>query len=696
MSFPGRLALWLGLAVLCLPCARAQFRLPDSMKTGGFAVGTLARSFGDVPVSVALDGSRRVEAPFMQLQFGQPLTTNANSLVLNESLEEDEVFELKRRFAATGVRPLVARVNFVANFTGNTRIFEVAEKLGVQVLVAEPPTERLDDIEKLARRYIIRVGLLTSAPDATGTRPKYWEPDFLLGQLRNRSTLLGVVADVRNLLRAGVEPAAALTKFKDRLIGVNLTGLQRADGTGAQLPLGQGQFDARGVLKTLDALGFQGFVTLAFDPGREQLESDLRQSLGFIRAEGGAILRDNMLRAASRSLTPATGLRYEVLVQGDLPEPVGVRVAADGEVWVAGRRGHVWSYRDATRTNELAGLLNVQVAGQRGLRGLELDPAFTANGHLYLYYTPMTPVGTSNRLSRFTVSGPPGARKLDLRSERILLEIPAGRSGDNDGGGLLYHPLEHVLYLGTGDGISTSETRKIFDDPKTPAQNLADPRGKILRVAPDGTVPPGPFAADSFPAAVAYGFRNPASLSHDPVTGAVYAGDVGFERRYDLEEINLLRPGGNYGWPRCVSTNANGVAVNVNTISLAECPLPEAVPPWFFYPHDSAAAVIVGPVLRPETARTNYPPALRHGMVYADFARKWIRFAQMDASAGVVTNTITLAGGLAGGTISLTLGPAGELYFTEYAGWLSGSPRDRLSRLVVNPPPTNRVAAAAR
>jgi hypothetical protein len=69
-------------------------------------------------------------------------------------------------------------------------------------------------------------------------------------------------------------------------------------------------------------------------------------------------------------------------------------------------------------------------------------------------------------------------------------------------------------------------------------------------------------------------------------------------------------------------------------------------------------------------------------MFYADFTRKWIRYAQVDSTQDVVTNTIPFARGLPGGPLAMKLGPDGGLYFTEYAGWFTGTPHDRLSRIV--------------
>lgn len=153
----------------------------------------------------------------------------------------------------------------------------------------------------------------------------------------------------------------------------------------------------------------------------------------------------------------------------------------------------------------------------------------------------------------------------------------------------------------------------------------------------------------------------------------VYAGDVGFDRRQDWEEIDQVRPGMNYGWPRCEGRNRD-------TLAETPCPLGDAVGPWFGSPHESAAAVVVGPFID-QGPPPGWPAAFSHGLVYGDFTRRSIRFAQVDRTRNLVTNTIPIATGLGGGVLGMALTPSGDLYLTEYAGWLAGSTEDRLSRI---------------
>jgi glucose/arabinose dehydrogenase len=185
---------------------------------------------------------------------------------------------------------------------------------------------------------------------------------------------------------------------------------------------------------------------------------------------------------------------------------------------------------------------------EEGLLGLAFDPMYRTNGSFYVSYTASHP----RRLvvSRFLVSHDNPLR-ADRRSALVLIEIPlydAPGFAYHNGGQLAFGPDGH-LYIAVGDGGVPEY-----------AQDLSELAGKVLRIdvrdaTPDEPYrgpPDNPFAqAAGTPETVrpevwAYGLRNPWRMSFDPVTGNLWAADVG---ESDYEEVNLIKPGRNYGWP---------------------------------------------------------------------------------------------------------------------------------------------------
>jgi hypothetical protein len=184
--------------------------------------------------------------------------------------------------------------------------------------------------------------------------------------------------------------------------------------------------------------------------------------------------------------------------------------------------------------------------GEEGLLGLAFHPDYATNGYFYVNYTAPTPLRTV--VARYSVL-PGDPNKADSLSELKIIEINQPYSNHN--GGMILFGTDGYLYIGMGDGGSGG-------DPQGNGQNLQSLLGKILRINVDTTVgtnnygiPPGnPFAGN--PTAgreeiFAWGMRNPWRFSQDPVTGYIFAGDVG---QNAWEEVDRIEVGRNYGW-RC-------------------------------------------------------------------------------------------------------------------------------------------------
>ncbi|OGO48349.1 MAG: hypothetical protein A2W34_07830 [Chloroflexi bacterium RBG_16_64_32] len=174
-----------------------------------------------------------------------------------------------------------------------------------------------------------------------------------------------------------------------------------------------------------------------------------------------------------------------------------------------------------------------------GLTGLALDPDFEMNHYLYAFLTepvePDTPVARPV-VVRFTDRDSEGVDREVIVND--LPETLPATPGFNANGNIHFGP-DGFLYLSLGD----------YDAPPL-VQNLSMPIGKLLRVDKDnGSPAPGnPLAddPDADPRIYAYGFREPFDFAFHPEAGAIYGSD---NTTVSCEEINLIEPGANYGWP---------------------------------------------------------------------------------------------------------------------------------------------------
>lgn len=184
--------------------------------------------------------------------------------------------------------------------------------------------------------------------------------------------------------------------------------------------------------------------------------------------------------------------------------------------------------------------------GEAGLLGLAFHPDFENNGYFYVNYIADAPFRTV--ISRFSVSDEdPGA--ADPESETVLLEFNQTNSLHN-AGQMFFGPSDGFLYITSGDGGPDGVVSE-------ESQDLTNLFGTILRIDVDnpdegleyGIPAANPFAGNmsGFREEIyAYGLRNPWRASIDPVTGLLITADVG---QNDREEIDIVEPGKNYGWP---------------------------------------------------------------------------------------------------------------------------------------------------
>ena len=320
-----------------------------------------------------------------------------------------------------------------------------------------------------------------------------------------------------------------------------------------------------------------------------------------------------------------------------LNEPVEFRFLPDGtHMLISEKSGTIWSVHYAQGTKEEAPFLKLEVTadGERGLLGFEIDPMFSTNGFVYVFYTTAQ---NKDRLSRFPSFDQ--GHTADPASEVVLFEA-TDEAGNIHHGGDMHIGPDGKLWWTMGDNSYRSN-----------AQKITNAHGKILRINTDGTLPnDNAFMGvpDAFGAIWAYGLRNPFRFTFAP-NGNIILSDVGGSK---WEEVNVIRKGANYGWP-----NAEG--------SCEECGY---VNPVFAYPHplDGGAAIIGGDVYTSGA----FPPEYQHVFFYADYVQRFIRYLKFDETFETVVSDHEFDSA-AGTVVDIHQGPDGNLYYlTIYPGIL--------------------------
>jgi len=230
---------------------------------------------------------------------------------------------------------------------------------------------------------------------------------------------------------------------------------------------------------------------------------------------------------------PSAQFAVTVVAEG-LAYPWSLAFLPGGDMLVTERDGHLRLIRDGILQPEpIAGVPEAFVASQGGLFDVVLDPDFPRNRLIYLTYAWGGPDANATRVARAVFDG----RSLS-NLEVLFTASPTKDTAVHYGGRLAFRP-DGTFLLTLGEGFEYREE----------SQRLSSHLGTIVRLNADGSVPAdNPFVDDdgALPEIWSYGHRNVQGLVYDGATGRMWEHEHG-PRGGD--ELNLIEPGVNYGWP---------------------------------------------------------------------------------------------------------------------------------------------------
>jgi len=250
---------------------------------------------------------------------------------------------------------------------------------------------------------------------------------------------------------------------------------------------------------------------------------------GFV-AGGGASAPAQVFHSSAGDIAVHTAAK-------GLDHPWALAFLPDGRVLVTERPGRMRIVgKDGTLSPALAGVPSVFASGQGGLHDVVLDRAFAQSHTIYFCYAEPVEGRARTALARARLIDEGTAR---IEAVEVIFRQAGPLSSGNHFGCRIVQTPDDNLFLTTGDHFTTRDQ----------AQNLGNDLGKIIRIRPDGSIPPdNPFVgkAATKPEIWSYGHRNPQGLALHPVTGKLWEHEHG-PRGGD--EVNIIEKGKNYGWP---------------------------------------------------------------------------------------------------------------------------------------------------
>lgn len=270
---------------------------------------------------------------------------------------------------------------------------------------------------------------------------------------------------------------------------------------------------------------------------------------------------DSHLSPIPNEIAENNNLQTQTVVSG-IEFPWGLSWLPDGTAFIATKPGALLHVSSDGSTNEVDGVPEVFYNRQGGLFEVMPHPQFEENQWVYLSYAWGTADANGLRIAR---------AKFDagtLSDLEVLFTVsPLKEGGAHYGGRMTFLP-DGTLVFGSGEGYEYRED----------AQKLDSLMGKVIRINADGSIPAdNPFVGnDSAHDAIwSYGHRNPQGVLFDTQYNRLYVTEHGPKGG---DEINIIQPGANYGWPAITyGTEYSGAQITPHTA------LPGMEQPFYYY-----------------------------------------------------------------------------------------------------------------
>ncbi len=261
---------------------------PNAAKLG-WRLGCQAWSFNRFTFYEAIDKTASLGLHYIEAYRTQKLSKEQPHLITDESLPAEARIAVKKKLKDSGVKLVNYGVCFLYKDIDKSRkVFEFAKDMGIETLVAEPPEDAFENIDKLCGEYGINV--------AIHDHPKpshYWNPDTVLKVCQGRSKRIGACCDTGHWVRSGLDPLECLKKLEGRIISFHLKDLNAKPPTKDihDVPWGTGVCDVKGMLAEIYRQKFKGVFSIEYEYHYENSLPEIAQCVAYfdkIAAELGA------------------------------------------------------------------------------------------------------------------------------------------------------------------------------------------------------------------------------------------------------------------------------------------------------------------------------------------------------------------------------------------------------------------------
>jgi sugar phosphate isomerase/epimerase len=188
--------------------------------------------------------------------------------------------DARKKIETAGLVLLGGGVIYIKNKEDEIRdVFDYAQEAGMPTIVCSPDPDALDSVEKMAKKYDLRIAIHNHGP---GDK-KYPSPRDVLRMVKDRDARMGICMDVGHTVRIGEDPVAVIKECASRLYDFHMKDVSSATASGGAVEVGKGVIDIPAVLKALLAVKFGYHVALEYEAQADNPMPGVLGSYAYIR-----------------------------------------------------------------------------------------------------------------------------------------------------------------------------------------------------------------------------------------------------------------------------------------------------------------------------------------------------------------------------------------------------------------------------
>lgn len=280
----------MGIAIMLLPVISLSVLAeknpyPKEVLVGGFAIGPQSYSFNKFTFTESLEKAKKTGSKVMEFYPGQKFSKE-NPAGLDHNADKALWDQAKKKAAETGI--LLVNYGVVNGKDENEikKIFEFAKYMGLKNITIEPAVELLDVYEKLAKETKIRVGIHNHPGNKNNPNYKWWDPNFVLENIKNRDKLIGAAVDTGHWMTSEINPVDGIKILSGRIVSAHLKDKNEMGEKGHDVPYGEGKGEVKQILDALKAMDFNGNIAIEYEYNWDANDVDIAKCIGFVKTYG--------------------------------------------------------------------------------------------------------------------------------------------------------------------------------------------------------------------------------------------------------------------------------------------------------------------------------------------------------------------------------------------------------------------------